>query len=630
MRLYTVIPIARGIGKETLTYFGPDHVEVGSLVSIPLRKKISHAIVIDKKDVADAKSDIKSSRYALKKITKVITSGFISKEFLEAAYLTSEWYATTTGSILQAVIPKLVFENALTVEESEQSGAEVEVSKEKLVIQADDDERFSHYKSFIRGQFAKKNSVFFCLPTVEDIRQAKLLLPKGIEQYTVVLDSTMSKKDFLSALATIKHETHPILIIGTVPFLSIERSDIKTIIVDRENARAYRTQARPYIDLKKFASVLAKSKKIQIMFGDMMLSVDAIYKEKTDEYTAFSALKMRLLSPATNTLIDMKRKRGEHDEHFHILSPELEELIVKNKEDNERLFIFSGRKGLASSTVCGDCSQIVICERCTAPVTLYTKKNEENFFLCNKCGYKRDAMVRCKYCDSWRLNTLGIGIETVESEIRLKFLDTTVFRIDKESVSTEKRALEIVHKFENTPGSILIGTELATFYLKKCIENVAVASIDTLFSIPDFRINEKICYLLLTMRAKAEKVFMIQTRNATAPVFDFALKGNLADFFRGEIDERKQFYYPPFSLFIKLSVEGKPSMAKKSAEDVAAYLEEFKPSVYPAFAPSVRGNAVFHVLITRNPNEWPSDELIAKLRTLPPSILVKVEPESLL
>lgn len=630
MRLYTVIPIARGVGKETLTYFGPDTVEIGALVSIPLRKKIAHAIVIDKKDVADVKSDIKSSRYALKKISKINTSNFISKEFLEAAYLTSEWYGTTTGSILQTVIPKLVFDHALNIKSVETESVEEKVSKERLVIQADDDERFSHYKSFIRGQFAKKSSVFFCLPTVEDIRQAKTLLEKGIEQYTVVLDSTMSKKDFAKALATVQEETHPILIIGTVPFLSIERSDIGTIIIDRENARSYRTQSRPYIDLKKFAGQLAKSKKILVVYGDMMLSVDAVYKARTDEYTEFSTLKMRLLSSATNTLIDMKRKRGEHEEHFHVLSPELEELIVKNKEDNENLFIFSGRKGLAPSTVCGDCGQIVVCERCSAPVTLYTKKNDENFFLCNKCGFKRDALVRCKYCDSWRLNTLGIGIETVETEIKRKFPDVTVFRIDKESVTTEKRALEIVQKFENSPGSVLVGTELATFYLKKPVENIAVASIDTLFSIPDFRINEKICYLLLTMRAKAEKVFMIQTRNATAPVFDLALKGNLADFFRGEIDERKQFYYPPFSLFIKLSVEGKPAIAKKSAEDVAKFLEEFEPSIYPAFAPSSRGNAIYHVLITRNPKEWPNDTLVAKLRLLPPSVLVKVEPESLL
>ncbi len=629
MRLYTVIPIARGVGKETLSYFGPDNIEPGALVSIPLRKKLVHAIVIDKKDVAEMKSDIKASRYQLRKITKVVALGFLSKSFLEAAYNTSEWYATTTGAILSSVIPKLVLDNALVLSQVELS-TEASESKEKLVVQADDDERFSHYKSFIRGQFAKKKSVYFCLPTVEDIRQAQLLLEKGIEPYTVILESNLSKKDFLANIKKIQTETHPILIIGTIPFLSIERSDIGTIIIDRENARSYRTIGRPYIDLKKFATELAKSKKILVLSGDMMLSVSAVYKYKTDEYTEFSTLKMRLLSPANNVLIDMKRKHGEHDEHFHVLSSELEVLIQKTKEENERLFIFSGRKGLAPSTVCGDCSQIVVCERCSAPVTLYTKKNEENFFLCNKCGYKRDAMVRCKHCDSWRLQTLGIGIETVEVEIRKKFPDITVFRIDKDSVSTEKKALDIIAKFENSPGSVLIGTELATFYLKKPIENIAIASIDTLFSLPDFRINEKICYLLLTMRARAEKVFLIQTRNASASVFDYALKGNLADFFRGEIDERKQFYYPPFSLFIKLSVEGKPASSKKAAEDVALFLEEFEPSIYPAFAPSSRGNAIFHILITKKPKEWPDQMLIAKLRLLPPSVMIKVEPESLL
>jgi primosomal protein N' (replication factor Y) len=630
MRLYTVIPIARGVGKETLSYFGPDTIEIGSLVSIPLRKKVGHGIVIDAKNVAEMKSDIKSSKFSLRKITKVDSVSFLSRPFLEAAFTTAEWFATTTGSVLQSMVPALILEHALKLDNSPIHNLEEKVSHEPLVIQAEDDERFSHYKSFIRGQFAKQKSVYFCLPTVEDIRQAKVLLEKGIEQYTVILHSGISKKEFLSALETIGQLNHPILIIGTAPFLSVERSDLGTIILDRENARSYRTVKRPYIDMRVFVKALAKSKKILLLLGDMMLSVETVSKEKNDIYTAFVPLKMRVLSPATQTLIDMKQKQEDGTNPFKVLSPELVQLISDTKENSEHLFIFSGRKGLAPSTVCGDCGKIVTCERCSAPITLYTKKDEENFFMCNKCGLQRSAAERCTNCDSWKLNTLGIGIELVEDEIKKQFPDIALFRLDKDSVKNEKKALEIIKNFENTSGSILIGTELALFYMKKPIENIAVASIDTLFSLPDFRINEKICYLLLTMRALAEKNFLIQTRNSDTPVFEYALKGNLADFYRCEIDERKQFRYPPFSLFIKLSVEGKQSSAKKAGQEIVDLLSEYEPSMYPAFAPSKRGNPVVHVLIRKDSNTWPDETLINKLRSLPMGITVKVDPESLL
>jgi len=630
MRLYTVIPIARGVGKETLSYFGPDTIEIGSLVSIPLRKKVGHGIVIDAKDVSEMKSDIKSSKFSLRKIVKVDSASFLSRPFLEAAFTTAEWFATTTGSVLQSMVPALVLEHALKLDNTPIINLEEKVSREPLVIQADDDERFSHYKSFIRGQFAKQKSVYFCLPTVEDIRQAKVLLEKGIEQYTIILHSGISKKEFHSALETIEQRNHPILIIGTAPFLSIERSDLGTIILDRENARSYRTVQRPYIDMRVFVKALAKSKKLLLLLGDMMLSVETVSKEKNDVYTAFIPLKMRVLSPATQTLIDMKQKQEDGSNPFNVLSPELVQLISDTKEHSEHLFIFSGRKGLAPSTVCGDCGKIVTCGRCSAPVTLYTKKDEENFFMCNKCGLKRSAAERCTNCESWKLNTLGIGIELVEEEIKKRFPDITLFRLDKDSVKNEKKALEIIKNFENTSGSILLGTELALFYMKKSIENIAVASIDTLFSLPDFRINEKICYLLLTMRALAEKTFLIQTRNSDTPVFEYALKGNLADFYRSEIDERKQFMYPPFSLFIKLSVEGKQGSVKKAGQEIVDLLSEYEPSMYPAFAPSKRGNPVVHVLIRKESGAWPDETLINKLRSLPMGITVKVDPESLL
>jgi primosomal protein N' (replication factor Y) len=630
MRLYTVIPITRSLGKETLSYFGPDSIEPGSLVSIPLRKKTSKAIVIDAQDIATAKSEIKKSSFALRKIIKVDSKHFLSQNFLKAALETAKWYATTTGAVLQNILPELILENALKIK-SELPKINKFERQDHLVVQADTEERMAHYKSFIRGQFAKQKSVYFCLPTIEDIRQTKHELQKGIEQYTVALHSSLTKKEFSKTLDLINNESHPILIIGTVPFLSIERADLGSIILDRENSRSYKTLRRPYLDLKTFVENLAIAKKILLLSGDLMLSVETLWKEKNDEYIAFTPLKMRLLSPAEHLLVDMKNKTGEPEKKFKVLSPELEALIDKTKEENENIFIFSARKGLAPSTICGDCGQIVACSRCQAPVTLYTAKSEEeNFFLCNKCGLKQSTSVRCINCDSWKLQTLGIGIELVESEIRKRFPDVIIFRVDKDSVKTEKKARDLIEKFENTPGSVLLGTELALFYLNKAIENVAVASIDSFFSLPDFRINEKIFYSLLTMRERAQKVFLIQTRNINEKVFEYALKGNLADFYRDEVEDRKTFLYPPFSIFIKLSIEGKFGTAQKVAQNTAEFLKEYEPSIYPSFSPSKRGNSVFHILIRKIAKSWPDPELETKLKTLPLGISIRVDPESLL
>lgn len=630
MKLYTVVPLSKGMLKETLTYFGPDNIDLGSLVAIPLRSKNSQGIVIDSKDVADVKAEIRKGSFALKKISRVISKHFLTQSFLEASLNTARFYATTTGAIIEHLLPKLILENIQKVYSDETVGQKG-FSVEKLVVQADDDERFAHYKSFIRGQFAKHRSVYFVLPTIDDIRQTQKRLEKGIEQYTISLHSGLSKKEFLENCEKLKNTHHPLLIICTTSFLALERKDAGAIILDRENSRGYKNYSRPYIDYRKFIEFLAKAKNIPILIGDILLSTETLYRAKEDEYAEFAPIKMRSLSPAQGLLIDMKAKKGEFQEEFRVLSSELEALIDKSTAENELLFIWSGRKGLAPTTVCGDCGKVVTCTRCDTPVTLYGGKGEqENFFFCNKCGLERDTRERCTHCDSWKLKTLGIGIELVEQEIQKKFKQAKIFRLDKESIKTEKRAQEIINKFYNTPGSILIGTELALFYLKQEIENVAVASIDSMLSLPDFRIREKIIYNLIALRSRARKTFIIQTRNASEPLFDYAIKGNMMDFYKDEIKDRETFLYPPFSLFIKLSIEGRGQKLESYAEEIQEYLKEYSPKVYESFSPSKKGNSIYHILLRRNPKEWPDEELLQKILLLPPSVSIRVDPESLL
>ncbi len=628
MKLYTVIPISKGVPQETLTYFGGDTISLGALVTIPLRKKSYHAIVIDKAPVPENKSEIKSSTFSLKKIGKVVNEHFLPSTFLSAAVRTATYYGAPTGSILQNLIPKAVLEHAGKIPETAVKKTTA-TKPEVLVIQDTDQERFAQYKGFIRGEFAKNSSVFFCLPTLEDIRQAKKILEKGIENYTCVLHSGLSKKEFQSAMTMITDETHPILIIATPPFLSIARKGLGSIVLDRENSRSYRTQTRPYVDVRLFVKYFAESSGIKLLLGDLMLSIEALWRQKNDEYVELFPLKFRTLTSAECLKVDMKLPKGVFEEGFRVLSRELEALIDKTTEDSERLFIFSARKGLAPTTVCGDCGQIVTCKQCSAPVTLY-KRKDENVFLCNHCGEKRNTLERCTNCDSWKLQTLGIGAELIENEISKRFPKATVFRIDKDSVKTDKQARTIMQKFEDTPGSILIGTEMALLYMEEPMENIAVGSIDSFFSLPDFRINEKILYILLTLRTRAEKVFLIQTRNGNEKILDYALKGNVVDFYRDEIDERKKFSYPPFSTFVKLTIEGKRSVIEPEVASIAEFLKEFDPAPFESANLSVRGNSVFNILFRFKATEWPHSDFLKKITTLPRHILVKIDPESLL
>ncbi len=656
MKLLKVIPISRGIHKENLSYFTASDISIGSIIKVPLRKKVIPAIVISTDDVSDVKAEIKSASFETKKIIalpntnlnkKNQSNQLLSKEFIEAVNETALYFATTSGSVLYNLTPKTIFENPeKIVLNSDKKLIETGLLKnkrahEKLILQNDDEERYATYKSLIREEFAKNYSVFFCLPTIQDIKTAFEKLSKGIEQYTFVLHSTLSKKEQIDLWNKASTEKHPSLIICTGSFLGIPRNDIGTIIIDKENSRAYKNANRPFVDIRIFGDILAKNIQAKIIFGDLLLKSETIWKHHESEIFELAPLKFRSLTTSFSQIINMKgsvleetdqietSKKSNKEEKFKLFSDPLLEIIKDNQENDENLFIFVARRGLFPSTICGDCGSLVKCQNCQAPTVLH-KSNRENFFLCHRCGEHRDALEKCQNCQSWKLITLGIGIESVEAELLNKFPNAKIFRLDADTAKTNKKALDIINKFYSSPGSILLGTEMALLYLKEVVANSAIISIDSFFSIPDFRINEKVMNILLKIRAHTSRNFLIQTRDPAQKILSYASAGNLADFYREEIKERETLFYPPFSTLIKITLEGDKKTVLTNMEKLQQEMKPYNMDVFPAFIPISKGKFNMHALIKINRKEWVDEVLLAKLRSLSPEYTINIDPESLL
>jgi primosomal protein N' (replication factor Y) len=288
---------------------------------------------------------------------------------------------------------------------------------------------------------------------------------------------------------------------------------------------------------------------------------------------------------------------------------------------------------MAPQTVCGDCGAIVKCALCQSPISLHRAHSgdgNQNFFFCHACGGKRSAEEKCAVCQSWKLRPIGVGIELVEQELNQKFPEVKVFRIDKDKTPNAKIAEREAAKFYASPGSILLGTEMALPFLSKKIDNTAVASLDSLFALPDFRIHERILHLLLKIRSLTMSLLLVQTRLPEEHVLEYALKGNLIDFYREEIASRELFHYPPFTVLIKISVSGTRASVNQEVEKLKKFLLPYEAEIFQAFVEEARGVFTTHALIRLPKGGWVDKILLKKLLLLPPQFRVAVDPESLL
>lgn len=633
MKLLTVVPISRGIPKDNLTYFTNNDVSIGSIVKIPLRKKIVHGLVVEEKNVEEMKSEIKNLSYSMKKIEGAGSKSFLTPEFINGVRKVAEYNASSTGAVLFSLLPKNILEG-----NNELSFKPIPKPKDTFheinLLQSDSEERFATYKSLIREEFAKNHSVFFCVPTIEDLLSAKNLLEKGIEKYTFTLHSDIPEKELIQSWKNINNEPHPVLIIGTGSFISLPRQDLGTIILEKESSRAYKMQTRPFLDIRTALEIISKEMKVRLVLGDILLRVETLLNEKKGKYASLSPLKFRLLTTAECEIVDMKTPQDMKKMEFAILGEKVKQLIKNNIDNNENLFLFCSRKGLYPQTVCSDCGTIVSCRNCSQPVVLYSKKDSygktKNLFVCNHCGERFDALIKCSHCDGWRLNPMGIGIDKVAEEIETLFPEANIYIFDKDHVTTHKKAEKIRDAFYTKPGSICIGTEMALSYLNHKIANTAVVSLDSYFSIPDFQINEKVFHILLEMRSLAQRKFLIQTRQHKAKIFEYATRGNLMDFYRDEIEERKAMDFPPFNTYIKLTLLGEKNAVRKEMESIKETFLPYQLQIFDAFTPGTKNKHTVNGLLFLPKEKWPEPDLLSKFRSLPPIFNVRIDPSSLL
>ena len=640
MKIIDVIPIAKGIPQEKLSYFTSKDITVGALVSVPVRKKEIPAIVSAVSDAKESKTSLKNSDFSIKPVKSVISANFITPEFLEACQKISEYYLSAPGSIIKDFVPQAILEGDFGSATSKMT-AQTGNGHEILVIQSNLEERIQRYKSIIREELAKNKSVFLFRPTAADMENIAVELGRGIEKYVFVLSGKMPKKKMVEEWKKIVEEKHPVLIIATKSFLSLPRRDFGAIIIDQESSSAYKNQKKPYTDARKSAEIISDKIKARLIFGDELIRTETFYRQEAGEFSPSFDRRARLVSSAEQIIIDAK-------EHFEekktigrkfVSTPQLVRIMDEAVAGNEKIIIFANRKGYNPTTICADCHRTILCGKCDAPVVM-RKTNLKNFTQrCHKCLSELPAPDRCPYCKSWRLESYGIGTQMVAEEMRGFFPDAKIFEMDSDSVPNEKTGKKVAEEFLSPPaeqvggGGILVGTEMIFSYINRPVDRVVAISVDGLFTLPEFKINEKVFHLLLKLKLLAKKSFIIQTRFPEMPIFDNVLRGNISEFYKGEIASRKTFQYPPFKLLIKITKEEKnESQLNKETETLQKILDEWKPASYSAFIPKVKNLHIKHVLLKIDPSSWPlkQEKLSRILSSLPPSWKIDIGPESLL
>ncbi len=665
MNIVTVIPLEKGVWKTDLTYFTAREIAPGDIVLVPLRNRKILGLVISSEDANSIKSSVKEMDFNLKKITEIKEKNIFRKEFLTSVIEINKYYVGRYDYGVASLIPTIFKEKYDTISKflktdatsnSIDSVTSSVIAAEKLLFQAPLEERISYYKTMIRESFALKKSVFVVLPTEHDIDIFSESLSKGIENFSFTFHGGMKEKNLLQKIEEVLTSPHPVLVFGTAPYLALGRKDLGTIILEHENSNTYKMINRPHVDLRTFAELFASKVKARFILSDSLLRFETIGRKDIDHLNTIGNLSFRVgfdeqgggkieIESRKNPLDEtfLKEKNPKREE-FKVLTSEIVEGISETLMKNKNVFIFALRKGLATQTVCRDCNELLMCENCMAPVVLYLSRDgKKRMFACNRCHNQIDPDSTCKRCGSWNLVSLGIGTDTVIEELKNIFGENKsikILKLDKEIAKTAASAAKIIKEFEESSGAILVGTEMAFFYLKNKVAMSVIASFDSLWSIPNYKMSEKVIQIITSLIEKTKDSLMIQTKNSKDKAITAVVNESLVSFVREELEDRRKLGYPPYKRFIKITHVGSREEALATKRALTETFKEYEPEIFSGFVARLKDKYVTNALIKVDPKLWSLPEvslgskidqaLLAKLSLLPIEFDIFIDPEDLL
>ena len=398
------------------------------------------------------------------------------------------------------------------------------------------------------------------------------------------------------------------VLLGARSALLLPFKNLGFVIVDEEHDASYKQQdPAPRYHARDTVIYYASLFNAKVLLGSATPSIESYQNCKTNKY-GLVELHERFGESEMPTieLIDLKTVASRFKGKV-MLSPQLKAAIETSLIEKKQVILFQNRRGYTPYMICAVCGWIPQCQYCDVTLTYHKAKNK---LACHYCGTTYPVMVTCPACGNHNFMQKNFGTEKIEELIAEQFPAIHVSRMDYDAIKGKHDHDNLIKLFEQKKIDILVGTQMVVKGLDfEHVNLVGILDADGLLNFTDFRVNERAFQLMEQVSGRAGRKdnkgkVLIQVSNTQHPVLKFVQRHNFKDFYNFEIENRKQFFYPPFSRLIHITFRHKLT---NIAEEAANLLVQ---GLQPNYKNNITGPAEPVVNRIRNQYLW---ELLIKL-----------------
>lgn len=356
---------------------------------------------------------------------------------------------------------------------------------------------------------------------------------------------------------------HPYdVILGARSAVFLPFQKLGLVIIDEEHETSFKQQdPAPRYHARSAAIVLANMyPEAKVLLGTATPSMESYYNAQQGKY-GLVELKTRYkdIQLPEIQVVDVKDLR-HRKMMTGVYSPVLLAAVREALKNGEQAILFQNRRGFAPMIECKVCGWVPKCKNCDVSLTLH---KSINLLTCHYCGYTYPVPTECPNCGSTELMSRGIGTERIEDQISEIFPEARIARMDLDTTRTRNAYERLISDFSSGKTNLLIGTQMISKGLDfDKVSVVGILNADSMLNYPDFRAYEHAFMMMAQVSGRAGRkgkrgLVILQTKNPTLPIISQVVRNDYDSLFKGILEERRMFHYPPFFHLINVFLKHK-------------------------------------------------------------------------
>lgn len=630
-------------GKEALTYESPKKLAVGTLVTVPLKDKLTTGVVIgyDKKPRFNVRAVIEAS--ALDPLPRPLLQllewmptyypaplGVITQQFLPRKLVArqpdnvdvSNEFASTPSKPL----PQLTAAQKAALEKIEGPGLHLlhgETGSGKTRV----------YIELAKKSLAEGRSVIALSPEIGLTSHLANEFSRALgQEKVVVFHSQLTQTRRQTAWQRVLTTKEPLIIVGARSALFLPTATLGLIIIDESHETAYKQDSAPHYHTNTVAAKLAALHRASLILGSATPSVTDYFIAKAKKRPIIYMGETAKKSSAVAIKVIDKRSKSLFTKSPY-LSDELLQQMRDTLNKNEQSLVFLNRRGTARVVLCENCGWQSLCPHCDLPLTYHADSHR---VICHTCSYRQASPASCPDCGNASILFKSIGTKAVVDQLVKLFPDAKIQRFDTDNTKAE-RLESHYESIKSGNTDILVGTQtLAKGLDLPKLGFVGVIDAETSLSFPDFSATERSYQLLAQVlgrvgRGHREARAVIQTYSPANAVLKNAVNKNWRAFYENELEERKVFNFPPFCYLLKITCKrSSANAAEKASQKFCESLQSF-PGITidgpaPSFHEKQEGKFQWQIVVKSRSRET----LLRVISTIPTNFSYDIDPVNLL